>query len=103
LSRSLRPVEAGVKNSGLFERSEFPEFRQIQKGGGYPDEGGARNWAPFLLVRFLWASKENEHLYYFSYLFTFLYGQRKVTKETHTLHHQRTSDLAQKTRFSSPK
>jgi len=42
----------------LFERSEFSKSRQLRGAQGSPKDQVAR--VPFLLVRFLWASKENE-------------------------------------------
>jgi len=50
--------EAAERNFALFERSEFAKFRQLRGAQGSPQDQVAR--VPFLLVRFLWASKENE-------------------------------------------
>jgi len=54
----LSTGEAAEKKFTLFERSEFVNFRQLRGAQGSPQDQVAR--VPFLLVRFLWASKENE-------------------------------------------
>jgi len=47
-----------IKDFGLFERNEFSKSRQLRGAKGSPKDHVAL--VPFLLVRFLWASKENE-------------------------------------------
>jgi len=42
----------------LFERSEFRDRRNTREAQGTPQ--GPHSWVAFLLVRFLWRSKENE-------------------------------------------
>ena len=42
----------------LFERSEFRDRRNPREAQGTPK--GPHSWVAFLLVRFLWRSKENE-------------------------------------------
>ena len=51
-------TEDGDKDFELSERSEFSKSRYLRGAQG-PE--GRISWGPFLLVRFLWASKENEH------------------------------------------
>jgi hypothetical protein len=51
--------EAAERNFALFERSEFAKFRQFRGAQGRPQDQVAR--VPFLLVPFLWASKEKEY------------------------------------------
>jgi len=46
----------------LFEQSEFSKSRQFRGAQGSPKDQVLR--VPFLLVRFLWASKENEQYNY---------------------------------------
>ena len=48
------------KDFELFERSEFLKSRQLRGTQGSPK--GQVTRVPFLLVRFLWASKENEQV-----------------------------------------
>jgi len=49
------------RNFHLFERSEFENSRHGREAQGSPK--GRILEVPFLLVRFLWASKENEYTY----------------------------------------
>jgi hypothetical protein len=53
-----RTAEAVEEDFELSERSEFSKSRQLRGAQGSPKDQVAR--VPFLLVRFLWASKENE-------------------------------------------
>ncbi len=59
LARSRAPQKLPKKEFELSERSEFSNSRQIRGAQGSPKDQLTR--VPFLLVRFLWASKENEH------------------------------------------
>jgi hypothetical protein len=52
------PEKLSIKDFELFERSEFSKSRQLRGAQGGPKDQVTR--VPFLLVRFLWASKENE-------------------------------------------
>ena len=52
------PEKLATKDFALFERSEFAKSRQLRGAQGSPQDQVTR--VPFLLVRFLWASKENE-------------------------------------------
>jgi hypothetical protein len=54
----LSTAEAAEKDFALFERSEFAKSRQFRGAQGSPQDQVAR--VPFLLVPFLWASKEKE-------------------------------------------
>jgi hypothetical protein len=54
----LSTGEAAERDFALSERSEFAKSRQLRGAQGNPEGQVAR--VPFLLVRFLWASKENE-------------------------------------------
>jgi hypothetical protein len=65
LSFSFRPIvpqpsiaERVDQARKLFEQSEFLRDRPVREAQGSPEDQGAG--APFLLVHFLWASKENE-------------------------------------------
>jgi len=42
------------------ERSDFPKRPLFVSSAGKSATGGPRERLPFLLVRFLWANKENE-------------------------------------------
>jgi len=44
----------------LSERSEFSSSRQLRGAQGIR-QGRTSEWLSFLLVHFLWTSKENEH------------------------------------------
>jgi hypothetical protein len=52
------PEKLSIENFKLFEQSEFLKFRYLRGAQGSQEDQGA--WVHFLLVRFLWASKENE-------------------------------------------
>jgi hypothetical protein len=60
LARSRAPQKLPKKEFELSERSEFSNSRQFRGAQGIPPEAGQVTGVPFLLVRFLWASKENE-------------------------------------------
>jgi hypothetical protein len=44
------------------ERSDFPRRLRFASSTGHPAISGTSERLPFLLVRFLWVSKENEQL-----------------------------------------
>ena len=48
------------QNSDLAERSDIPRRLLFISSAGKSAKGGPSERLPFLLVRFLWASKENE-------------------------------------------
>jgi hypothetical protein len=54
---------------GLSERSEFRSARLFRaaQGSRRPSEQAAFSFAAALLVRFLWANKENEHIGKYGY------------------------------------
>ncbi|MFZ5798802.1 MAG: hypothetical protein ACOY3O_10290, partial [Thermodesulfobacteriota bacterium] len=61
-------AEAAAKDFALSERSEFAKSRQLRGAQGSQVSGAKRRLrvdqvarVPFLLVPFLWASKEKEH------------------------------------------
>jgi len=56
------PEKVSIKDFELFERSEFSKSRQFRGAQGSPKDQVTR--VPVLLVRFLWASKENEQYIY---------------------------------------
>ena len=60
LARRRAPERLPKRGFALFERSEFAKPRQHRGAQGIPPSAGQMTRVPFLLVRFLWASKENE-------------------------------------------